>query len=313
MHKTKLLSIVIPAYREEKNISYIYGELVPVLDGLHGYEWEMVFVNDGSLDRTWHEIELLCEKDTRVRWVDLSRNFGHQAALTAGLDIAEWDIIVSMDADMQHPPSVIPEMIKKYEDGNNIVYARVLDRDVGFLKKHISILYYKLLSYISDTDIPRNVWDFRLIDKEVLWVFKWLKEKDRYIRWMIAWAGFKYDFVDFKIPRRIYWTSSYTWKKMWKLATDGILNFSTFPLKVGFILGVIMILMAGIFFLYVTGDYFIRGTYYPLYKWLTIWMFWFMWLQFIFMWILGEYIGRIYNETRERPIYIISKMRNFNK
>lgn len=309
MHQ-KLLSLVIPAYREEKNISYIYGELLLVLEKLSGYDFEIIFVNDGSPDKTWHEIEKICTSDTRVKWVNLSRNFGHQAALTAWLDITSGDVIISMDCDMQHPPGIILEMISKYEKGNDIVYARVLDRDVWFLKKNTSLLYYRILSFISDTDIPRNVGDFRLMDSKVLEVFRSLKEKDRYIRGMIAWVGFKYDFVDFYIPKRIHGTSSYTWKKMWKLASDGIMNFSTFPLKIGAFLGGIMIWLSIFFFLYIVYDTVFRHVPYPLYKWISVAGFGVMWLQFILMWILGEYIGRIYNEVRERPLYIVKEKKN---
>jgi hypothetical protein len=201
-------------------------------------------------------------------------------------------------------------MIQKYEMGNDIVYARVIDREVWFLKKYTSIWYYKILSLISDTEIPRNVWDFRLINRRVLDVFRWLKEKDRYIRGMMAWVWFKHDFVDFYIPKRIHGSSSYTWKKMWKLASDWILNFSTFPLKVGAFLGIFMILLSFLFFIYVVFDSLIFHVQYPLYKWLSIVWFWVMGLQFIFMWIIGEYVGRIYNESRERPIYIIMNKKN---
>ncbi len=306
----KLLSIVIPAYREEKNISYIYKELLLVLVDLMHYDYEIIFVNDGSPDLTWLEIEKLCENDIRVKGVNLSRNFWHQAALSAWLDLVQGDVIVSMDCDMQHPPKIIQEMIQKYEMGNDIVYARVIDREVWFLKKYTSIWYYKILSLISDTEIPRNVWDFRLINRRVLDVFRWLKEKDRYIRGMMAWVWFKHDFVDFYIPKRIHGSSSYTWKKMWKLASDGILSFSTFPLKVGAFLGIAMILLSFLFFIYVVFDSLIFHVQYPLYKWLSIVWFWVMGLQFIFMWIIGEYVGRIYNESRERPIYIIMNKKN---
>lgn len=191
------------------------------------------------------------------------------------------------------------------------MYARRKNRNDNFFKKRTAIWYYRLLSRISDTKIPRNVGDFRLIDKKVLEVFVKLPEQDRYIRGMFAWLGFKTTFVDFDRPERIHGETGYTWKKMWKLASDGVINFSTFPLKVGLILGILMMICAFCFFVYVTGDWMIRGTYYPLYKWLTIGMFGFMGLQFIFMWILGEYIGRIYNETRGRPLYIISEKINF--
>lgn len=308
----KILSIVIPAYREEKNISYIYSELLPILQSLHHeYHYEIIFVDDGSPDATWHEIEKLCEWDEHVRGVRLSRNFGHQAALSAGLDVAQWDAVVSMDCDMQDPPSLIIEMLEKWEQWDEIIYARRKNRKDGFFKKYTALLYYKILSKISDTEIPRNVWDYRLIDKKVLEVFKNLKEKDRYIRGMFSWLWFQTGFVDFNRPERVHGETGYTLGKMWKLASDGILNFSTFPLKIGAFLGIFMIILSFLFFCYITWDATINDVYYPLYKWLSVAGFGVMGLQFILMWILGEYIGRIYNETRERPLYIVKKNKNF--
>ena len=308
----KLLSIVIPAYREERNISYIYSELRPILDSLHhDYHYEIIYVNDGSPDGTWKEIEKLCESDEHVKGIDLSRNFGHQSALSAGLEVARWDVIISMDADMQDPPSIIREMIEKWENGNEIVYARRKNRNDRFLKKYSALAYYKILSMISDTDIPRNVGDFRLIDKKVLEVFNNLKEKDRYIRGMFSWLGFKTGFVDFNRTERIHGETGYTWTKMWKLASDGIMNFSTFPLKIWAFIWFFMIALSIVFFAYITIDSLWNGVYYPLYKWLSVIGFGVMGLQFIFMWILWEYIGRIYNETRGRPLYIVKKKKNF--
>lgn len=310
----KKISIIIPAYREGKNISLIYEALRKILSSISTkYMYEIIFVNDGSKDTTWNEIYTLSLQDKKVKWLNLSRNFWHQQALTAWYMEASGDIIISMDADMQDPPILILEMLKKWESGFEVVYARRRDRKDKFLKKYTAIVYYKVLSHVSDTKIPRNVWDFRLIDKKVLIAFKNLKEKDRYIRGMFAWMGFKTTFVDFDRPERVIWETSYTWKKMIKLAMDGILNFSTFPLKLGAMIWFFLIILSTIFFLYVSYDFFINGTDYPLYKWINIVLLWFMGLQFIFMWILGEYIGRIYNETRERPLYIISEKINFDK
>jgi len=310
----KLISIVIPAYREEENIPLIYEELQEILWEIKDkYDYEIIFVNDGSSDNTWEEIVKLAKKNERVKGINLSRNFGHQAALTAGLENAKWDIIVSMDADMQDPPSLIIGMIKKYEEGYDIVYARRKNRNDSFLKKYTAVWYYKILYLVADTKIPRNVWDFRLIDKKVLNVFLKLKEKDRYIRWMFAWVGFKVAYVDFDRPERIHWETWYTWRKMIKLAMDGILNFSMFPLKLWFIFGFIMIFISFVFFLYMFYDMFFRWVYYPLFKWISVLMFWFMGLQFIFMWLIWEYIWRIYNETRDRPVYIEDEKVNLDK
>lgn len=310
----KKLSIIIPAYREWKNISLVYEALRKILSSISGkYTYEIIFINDGSKDTTWTEILEISTRDKKVKWINLSRNFWHQLALSAWYMEASGDIIISMDADMQDPPILILEMIKKWEAWFEVVYARRRGRYDKFVKKYTAILYYKILSRVSDTKIPRNVGDFRLIDKKVLTAFKGLKEKDRYIRGMFAWMWFKTTFVDFDRPERIIGETSYTWKKMIKLAMDGILNFSTFPLKLWAIIWFFLIILSTFFFLYVSYDFFINETEYPLYKWINIVLLWFVWLQFIFMWILGEYIWRIYNETRERPLYIISEKINFNE
>ncbi|MGE4443970.1 MAG: glycosyltransferase family 2 protein [Candidatus Altimarinota bacterium] len=308
----KLISIVLPSYREEKNVSLIYNELQKVFyKNSEKYNYEIIYVNDGSPDNTWEEIVKICEKDKKVKGVNLSRNFGHQGAISSGLHNASGDLIVSMDCDMQDPPSLVLEMIKKWEEGYEVVYARRTNRNDNFIKKYTAILYYKFHAQISDTDIPRNVGDFRLIDKKVLKEFKKLSEKDRYIRGMFAWMGFKTAFVDFNRPERIHGETGYTWKKMIKLAMDGILNFSTFPLKIGAIIGFFMMFVAFLFFSYIFIDAVFYHVEYPLYKWLSVLGFGFMGLQFVFLWIMGEYIGRIYNETRDRPIYIESEKVNF--
>lgn len=314
MISKKKISIIIPAYREWKNISLIYNALKKILSNIiKKYDYEIIFINDGSIDDTWQKIKEIWEKDKNILGINLSRNFWHQQALTAWYMEASWDLIISMDCDMQDPPILILEMIKKWELWFEVVYARRKDRNDKFFKKYTAILYYKILTKVSDTKIPRNVGDFRLIDKKVLESFKKLKEKDRYIRWIFAWMWFKTTFIDFNRPERILWETWYTWEKMIKLAMDWILNFSTFPLKLWAIIGFFIILLSIWFFLYVSYDFFINSVDYPLYKWINILLLWFMWLQFIFMWILWEYIARIFNETRDRPLYIISEKINFPK
>ncbi len=308
----KVISVVLPSYREEKNISLIYEELVKIFKLLEKkYNYEIIFINDWSPDNTWNEIVKLCKNDLRVKWINLSRNFGHQWAISAWLHNASWDAIISMDCDMQDPPFLVVDMIQEWENGFEVVYARRTNRNDNFFKKHTAIWYYKFHAQISDTDIPRNVWDFRLIDKKVLQAFLKLSEKDRYIRWMFARIWFRTTFVDFDRPERIHWETWYTWKKMIKLAMDGILNFSTFPLKIWAFIGFFMIIVSFLFFCYIFYDATFNNVIYPLYKWLSVLWFGFMWLQFIFMWILGEYIWRIYNETRDRPVYIESEKVNF--
>lgn len=307
----KKISIVIPAHNEEESILLLYQELQKVVDVLKKkYDHEIIFVNDGSTDSTWEKIVSIAKKDPFIKGISLTRNFWHQAALTCGLHQAGGDAIVSIDCDLQDDPKLILDMISKWEEGYEVVYAKRRTRKDPLLKKWMTYLYYFIFSKIAQFYIPRNVGDFRLIDKKVHKVFLQIQEKDIYLRGIIARMGFRYTFVEFDRWDRKYGTASYTWKKMIKLAMDGILSFSTLPLKVGALIGIIVIILSLLFFLYIFYDAVFRWQDYPLYKWLSVLIFWFMGLQFIFMWILGEYIARIYNEVRNRPVYIIKETVN---
>jgi len=310
----KLISIIIPAYNEEKNIPLIYIELIKIFNKyLDKYNFELFFVDDGSIDGTLEEVNKLADVDKRVRGLSFSRNFGHQIALTAGYDLASGDAIISMDADMQDPPILIMDMLKKWENGIDIVYARRINRKDGFLKKMTAGIYYALLDRVSDVKIPRNVGDFRLIDKRVLSEIIKCKEKFRYLRGMVAWVGFKSAFVDFDRPNRFNGQTGYTWKKMIKLAVDGFTGFSMFPLKLAAYIGTFVIITGFSMLLYVTYDFIAHATPYPLYKWLVIFVYIFMGVQFILMWLIGEYIGRIHDQQKNRPLYIIDQKINLNE
>ncbi|EKE21125.1 MAG: hypothetical protein ACD_7C00348G0010 [uncultured bacterium] len=304
------ISIVIPIYNEEKNIALLYRVLNEVFKKIPQYEIEIIFVNDGSRDNSWKEIVKIAKKDNRIKAIIFSRNFGHQIALTAGYDIACGDAIISMDADMQDPPRVILQMLKKWEKGFEIVYARRINRKDGILKKITAKVYYTLLDNVSEVEMPRNVGDFRLIDKKVLLELKRCREKYRYLRGMVAWIGFKSGFINFKRPNRINGETAYTWKKMIKFAMDGFTGFSMFPLKIASYAGVFVVLTGVLMFLYVSYDFLLNDTPYPLYKWLVIMVYIFIGVQFVLMWLIGEYIGRIHDQQKERPLYIIREKIN---
>lgn len=224
----KILSFILPVFNEEANILLIYATLKNILIFLPKYDYEIIFVNDGSTDGSWNLIQTLIGKDPYVKGMQFSRNFGHQIALTAGYDHAQGDAIITMDTDLQDPPELVLEMIKKWEQGSHIVYARRIDRKDTFLKRITATLYYRLLNVIADVVIPRNVGDFRLIDKKVLMILQHCRERSRYLRGLVAWTGFSCDFVDFQRPNRLHGQTGYTWKKMLKLASDGITGFSVF-------------------------------------------------------------------------------------
>ena len=304
---SSLISIVLPVFNEQENIPIIYQELLLALEELPNYTYEIIFVDDGSKDLSWQALTDIARLDPRVKGICFSRNFGHQIALSAGYDSARGAAIISLDADMQHPPDVIPAMIEQWEQGSQIVYARRMDRNDTFFKKVTAVLYYCLLNKIADITMPRNVADFRLIDKKVLTTIQRSKEHSRYLRGMIAWTGFKHSFVDFKCQDRYYGTSGYTWKKMFRLAFDGITGFSSFPLKIAAFMGIYIIATGSSMFLYITYDALVQHVRYPLFKWLVTINYIFMGVQFLLMWLLGEYIGRIYDQLRDRPLYIIAQ------
>jgi glycosyltransferase involved in cell wall biosynthesis len=305
---TKLISVVLAAFNEEENVKPFYEALTQVLGGLEpDYDREILFVNDGSCDDTLLELKKLAAQDHRVRVLSFSRNFGQQAAFSAGLDRAKGDVVVTMDCDLQDPPELIAEMVKEWEQGYKVVYARRTVRDDNLFKKYTAAIYYRLLSSVSDVDIPRQVGDFRLMDRTVVSNLIGLGERARYLRGMVAWLGFKHTFVDFERPERVHGETHYPLKKMVKLAMDGLLSFSLSPLKLAMWVGILSILVAGYFFGYMLYDHFVRGVEYALFKWLTVILFGFMGAQFMLLWIVGEYIGRIYNDVRKRPVYVVDE------
>ena len=303
----KKISLVIPVYNEQENLHIMYNRLCTITTQLSDYEFEFICVNDGSRDASWRIIQELSFQDTRVKGVSFSRNFGVQMALTAGHDHAIGDAIITLDADLQDPPELIIDMIKAWQQGYYIVYAQRISRNDGFLKDITASLYYKLLNAVSDVPIPENVGDFRLIDKVVLKQINTCRERYRYWRGMVAWTGFKHTFVYFTRPERIAGQTGYTWFKLFKLAFDGITSFSMFPLKLAAYVGVFVIATGSCMFLYITCDALLWGARYPLFKWLVTIIYIFMGVQFLLMWLLGEYIGRMHDEQKQRPLYIIQE------
>ncbi len=306
----KKLSIIVPIFNEEGTLALLHKTVTEILNQFDNYDYELIFINDGSKDNSWSIIADLATHDHHIKALEFSRNFGHQMALTAGYDHASGDAIITMDADLQDPPHLLIDMIKAWEDGFSIVYARRANRIDSFLKKFTALLYYRFLDSISDVKIPRNVGDYRLIDKKVLHTLKECREKARYLRGMVAWTGFKHTFVDFDRPNRHAGQSGYTWKKMFKLAFDGLTGFSLFPLKLAAYAGLFVITTGCMMFAYISLDVLLLNTYYPLFKWLTTIIYIFMGVQFLLLWLIGEYIGRIHEQQKNRPLYIVDEMVN---
>jgi glycosyltransferase involved in cell wall biosynthesis len=304
------LSIVIPLYNEEQNLARLHERLMGVLGKL-SISWEIIFVDDGSSDNTLKNLEELASKHPSIKAVSLTRNFGHQAALMAGLDNASADAVITMDGDLQDPPELIPQMLDKWNDGFQVVYARRMNyRSDNFLKRWLSMLFYFTIKTLKMTTAPKNVGDFRLIDSKVLVELRNMRERTRYLRGMISWLGFSHAFVDYERPDRENGKTGYSFSQLTKLALDGFFSFSRVPLRIGLFLGVFSIFIGLGFMVYMIADILINDVYYHLYKLLVDVIFIFIGFLFILIWILGEYIGRIYHEVKGRNIYIIHKKVN---
>ena len=286
----KKISILIPCYNEEKSLPLLYPELVKLMDANQGYEWELMFVNDGSTDGTLTELQRLRQQDSRVNYVDLSRNFGKEAAMLAGFDYVTGDCMVIIDADMQHPPTLIPEMIKWWEQGYDDVYAKRKSRGrESWLRKRLSLLFYNILQRSSRFDVLQNVGDFRLLDRKCVNALRKMRESERYTKGMYSWIGFR--------------------KKEVSLAIDGITSFTSVPLRISTVIGFIVSLLAFCYMIFVFVKALIWGDPVQGYPTLVVLILFLGGIQLLSLGIIGEYIGRIYNETKNRPDYIV---REFN-
>ena len=308
-----LCSVVIPVFNEELVVQETYKRLKTVMDFLNE-PYELIFVNDGSKDDTAIILRKLCEADFRVKLVDFSRNFGHQLASTAGMDYSSGDTVVLIDADLQDPPEIIPEMIKKWREGYDVVYGvRIKRNGETLFKKLTSKVFYRLLNCMTEVDIPLDTGDFRLIDRKVCNALKAANEKNRYIRGIISWLGFKQTGVEYVRDKRFAGESKYPLKKMLKFAFDAITSFSYKPLKLASYFGSFISVLS---FLYLLVVIYLRlFTDSTITGWastLAVSLF-FNGIILIILGIIGEYIGRIYDEVKGRPLYIVRETQNIDK
>jgi glycosyltransferase involved in cell wall biosynthesis len=302
-----VLSLAVPFYNEEEIIDHFFEVVLPIMDSL-SVPFEIVCVNDGSHDRTW---EMLCgyaEKNMSIRVLELSRNFGKEAALTAALDHCRGQAVVPIDADLQDPPELIPEMLQKWRDGYEVVLARRKSRESdSFTKKHTSKGFYRILNLIADTDIPPHVGDFRLIDRKVLQAMQQLHEQNRFMKGLFAWVGYKSTTLEFdRRPRAAGITKWHKWK-LWNHALDGIFAFSVKPLKLFIILGGVVSLFSFIYASLLIIRTLAFGRDVPGYASLMVVILLLGGIQLIGLGVLGEYLGRIYKEVKKRPLYLIRK------
>lgn len=305
------LSVVIPVYNEADNIRPLFERLVTVLKGLNLSKTELVFVNDGSTDNTISLVKELTSEDVEVRYVDLSRNFGHQIAVTAGLDLCIGDLVVIIDADLQDPPELIAEMVAKAQSGYDVVYARRIKRKgESFLKKATAKLFYRLLSSITSVDIPIDTGDFRIISRRVVEALKLMPEREKFLRGQIAWIGFDQTFVEYERDERVAGSTGYTWRKMLRFALDGITSFSNFPLKMATFSGFVMSCISFLLMLYALYSRFILKVYEPGWTSLMLSILFIGGIQLLSIGIIGEYVGRISNNVKQRPMYLVKETSN---
>lgn len=307
----KVISYIFPVYNNAGSLDVLYREVKKVMGPLK-YGYEFVFVNDGSRDNSIEVLTKLAKKDKQVKIVNLSRNFGHQAAVTAGLDRTSGEAVIIMDADMQDPPRVCVELIEKWEQGYDVVYAQRRTRKDTFYKKFVANVFYRVLASMSSVDIPRNTGDFRLVSKRVVEVVREMKEYDRFLRGMFSFIGFKQVAVPFDRDPRHDGKSEYTFKKQIKLAKAGIFGFSDVPLRFVSHLGFYVSILSVIGIVYALGI----KLFFPqiaVSGWtITIISIFFVGgVQLLMLGVIGEYIARIYNESLKRPTYIVEKEVNF--
>lgn len=299
----KKISILIPCYNEELSLPMLYDALSECANE-GKYEWEYLFVNDGSRDKTLQQLEQLREKDSRCCYVDLSRNFGKEAAMLAGFDYITGDAVVIMDADLQHPPHVIPQMIAKWEEGFDDVYARRMTRGKeSWLRKKLTTYYYRLLSKSSSIDVLPNVGDFRLLDKQCVEALKSMREQGRYTKGMYCYIGFRKCAVDFETQDRVAGESSMNLRNLVSLALEGIMSYTTAPLRFATIMGVIVSLASFLYALWILIKTLIWGDPVAGFPTLMVIILFLGGVQLLSLGIIGEYLGRVYNESKNRPVY----------
>lgn len=302
----KLISILIPCYNEALSLPILIPKLEEIANNLKQYDWEFLCVNDGSKDNTLEVLRELRQIYNRVNYIDLSRNYGKENAMLAGFDYVKGDCMVIMDADLQHPPHVILQMLEKWEEGYDDVYASRLTRGKeSWLRKKLSLLYYRILQRSTRLEVLPNVGDFRLLDRRCINALKQMRENNRYTKGMYCYIGFKKTYVTFETEDRIAGESSMNYKTLINLAIEGILSYTTVPLRIATVIGVLTSLFAFIYMLVVFIKTLLYGDPVQGYPTMMIVILFLGGIQLLALGILGEYIGRIFTETKNRPVYFV--------
>ncbi|OQP50596.1 glycosyl transferase family 2 [Niastella yeongjuensis] len=303
---TKLVSIIVPVHNERENVGVMAKAIKRTFADLP-YRYNLLFVDDGSSDLTLHEVKKLALQDDHVRYISFSRNFGHQAAIKAGLDKADGDCIITMDGDMQHPPSLIPTLLEKWEEGYDVVYTvRKEDKKLPFLKRVTSNLFYRVLNWLSDIKIEKGTADFRLMNRNVVDVLRGLAEFEPFFRGLVKWAGFKQVPVEYEPNERKSGASKYTSKKMIRFALQGITSFSIRPLYAATYIGFTFAALSTLYIPYALYSYYFG---YTISGWssLIVTVVFFGGLQLMILGIIGIYLGKLFMQNKHRPVYIVKE------
>lgn len=304
----KKISIIVPAYNEEESIPYLEKRLVALMDNMKSYEFEVLFVNDGSKDKTLELIKELRERDERFCYVNFSRNFGKEVAMIAGLDYATGDAVILIDADLQDPPELIPELVKYWEQGYDDVYAKRKSRKgETFLKKFTSKMYYKVLQSLTNVEIQKDTGDFRLLDRRCVNALKKLRESQRCSKSIFSWIGYNKKEVLYDRDPRIAGKTKWNYKKLVDLAIDGITSFTTSPLRISTYLAIPIFLALVTYFIYVIIKCIRLSVAIQAFQAIILLVLFFSGIQIMLFGIIGEYLGRIFNETKNRPLYFVDE------
>jgi len=311
MQETIFISVVIPMFNESENITVLYSRLTKVLSSLNK-SYEIICVNDGSRDDTLEMLKNLHAADDRLKVLDLSRNYGKEIALSAGLDFARGEVVVPMDADLQHPPEVIIELLQKWREGYDVVYAvRDAEDKESWIKKLTASMFYKTMHKISPLDIPVNTGDFRIMSRQTVDAIKELRETQRFMKGLFTWVGFRQTGITYKRDARYAGKTKWNYRKLWNLAIEGITSFSYLPLQWAMYLGMIVALISFVCGFYYVIKTLIYGNPVPGYPSIMVMILFMGGVQLITMGIIGQYVGRIYTESKRRPLYFVRETKGF--
>ncbi len=304
----KLVTILVPAYNEQEVLHMLYERLKNIMDNLSSYRFEVLLVNDGSKDNTLTVMKELRSMDNRICYLNLSRNFGKETAMIAGLDYAKGDCVIIIDADLQDPPELIPDMLKLWEEGYDDVYAKRKSRKgESFLKKFTSKMYYKMLQSVTNIEIQKDTGDFRLLDRRCVEALKSIRESQRYTKGLFSWIGYNKKEILFDRDPRAAGKTKWNYGKLINLSIDGLTSFTTTPLRFAAVMGILVSLAGFIYMLAIIIKTIIYGIDVPGYSSTMVVILFLGGIQLIFLGVIGEYLGRTFNESKRRPIYFVER------